>query len=448
MPHHVRPGRRSSGLPHHFLDSRLSLLLFILGGVLAGGGTRAVAAAPSAVAAPPPGKILETLRAGHPRLIGSPSDFERIRLAVKTDATLGSWWAKMAAEATNQLAAKLVRYDIPDGLRLLGVSRRVVERSYLLGMAWQLTGDRRYADRVRENLDAAAGFPDWNPRHFLDTAEMAHGFAIGLDWCGDAWTPAQRTALKQALVEKALKPALEVYRRAPEKGGWPRARHNWNQVCNGGIAMGALAVADESPELAGELIAAAVASLPLAMAEYGPDGAWSEGPGYWNYATIYNVAILAAFESALGTDFGLSRIPGFAQTGDYALHIASTTGRTYNYADGRDGILRSPHLSWLARKFGKPRWAVVQKANATPHPTDLLWYDPTLANATNLPPEPLDRHFRNAEVVTLRSSAGTDPDWLLAVVTNALTDPTLLEFERESVTAAADPTVYRVNLSQ
>ncbi|GGO85400.1 hypothetical protein GCM10011584_05280 [Nocardioides phosphati] len=44
-------------------------------------------------------------------------------------------------------------------------------------------------------------------------------------------------------------------------------------------------------------------------------------------------------------------------------------------------------------------------------------------------------------------SAGTDPDWLLAVVTNALTDPTLLEFERESVTAAANPTVYRVNLA-
>ena len=33
-------------------------------------------------------------------------------------------------------------------------------------------------------------------------------------------------------------------------------------------------------------------------------------------------------------------------------------------------------------------------------------------------------------------------------VWRALTDPTLLEFERESVTAAADPTVYRVNLSQ
>ena len=45
-------------------------------------------------------------------------------------------------------------------------------------------------------------------------------------------------------------------------------------------------------------------------------------------------------------------------------------------------------------------------------------------------------------------SAETDSDWLLAVVTNALTDPTLREFDRESVTAAADPTVYRVNLAQ
>ena len=44
-------------------------------------------------------------------------------------------------------------------------------------------------------------------------------------------------------------------------------------------------------------------------------------------------------------------------------------------------------------------------------------------------------------------TAKTDPDWLLAVVTNAVTDPTLVEYERNAVTAAADPTVYRVNLA-
>lgn len=44
--------------------------------------------------------------------------------------------------------------------------------------------------------------------------------------------------------------------------------------------------------------------------------------------------------------------------------------------------------------------------------------------------------------------AETDPDWLLAVVTNALSDsPTLTRFDRQTVVAAADPTVYRVNLA-
>jgi hypothetical protein len=43
--------------------------------------------------------------------------------------------------------------------------------------------------------------------------------------------------------------------------------------------------------------------------------------------------------------------------------------------------------------------------------------------------------------------AEQDASWSLAVVTTALSDPTLLEFERDAVIAAADATVFRVNLS-
>ena len=46
------------------------------------------------------------------------------------------------------------------------------------------------------------------------------------------------------------------------------------------------------------------ASIVLAMKTFGPDGGWPEGPGYWNYATAYNIFYLAALETALGTDFG------------------------------------------------------------------------------------------------------------------------------------------------
>ena len=94
------------------------------------------------------------------------------------------------------------------------------------------------------------------------------------------------------------------------KAWWTQSEYNWNQVCNGGLAIGALAIADEAPQIASEVVAQAVASTPIALASYAPDGGWAEGPGYWIYATRYTVALLAALESALGTDFGLSDSPG------------------------------------------------------------------------------------------------------------------------------------------
>ena len=41
------------------------------------------------------------------------------------------------------------------------------------------------------------------------------------------------------------------------------------------------------------------------------DGGWDEGPGYWAYATQYNIFYLSALQTALGTDFGFDKQPGF-----------------------------------------------------------------------------------------------------------------------------------------
>src|SRR5207248_2029286 len=180
------------------------------------------------------------------------------------------------------LRASPSRYEIPDGLRLLETSRRVMGRIYTLALVYRLNAEPRYAQRAWQELAAAADFKDWNPRHFLDTAEMTHAFAIGYDWLYDYWTPEQRATLRTAIVEKGIKPALEIENK---KAWWAATSYNWNQVCNGGIGMGALAVADEEPDLAGDFLGKALKSIQLAMAEYGPDGAWPEGPGYWNYAT-------------------------------------------------------------------------------------------------------------------------------------------------------------------
>jgi hypothetical protein len=267
-----------------------------------------------------------------------------------------------------------------------------------------------------ERVGSGSELPDWNPKHFLDTAEMTYAFAIGYDWLYHVWTPEQRTVLRTAMVTEGFEPALIAYR-SPGKGvgWWVTSEHNWNQVCHGGIGIGALVLADEEPQRAGEILTNVVRYLPLAMKHFAPDGAWDEGPGYWSYATQYNVAILAALQTALGTDYGLSQIPGFDQTGNFPVYIAGPIGRTFNYADGGDRAGGAAQLFWLASRFNKPGWASYQMnfAERSPNAFDMLWgaswSAPQSGTTTTASVFPLDRYFRDAEVVTMRS-AWNDPN--------------------------------------
>jgi hypothetical protein len=46
---------------------------------------------------------------------------------------------------------------------------------------------------------AVAAFADWNPSHFLDTAEMTAGLALGYDWFADL-SAATRATVRQAMI--------------------------------------------------------------------------------------------------------------------------------------------------------------------------------------------------------------------------------------------------------
>jgi hypothetical protein len=350
------------------------------------------------ISVPPGSEIIGKLSTAHPRLLVSPGGFEALKQRIAATPELESWRQKIRAEANDILKQPPSRYEIPDGLRLLATSRRVMNRIYVLALTCRLDDQKKYADRAWDELSAAASFKDWNPRHFLDTAEMTHAFAIAYDWLYDLWSPEQREGLRKAMIEKGLTPALAVYR---GRGGWARAHHNWNQVCNGGIGMGALAVGDLEPELAGEILHSAVESIQLAMKEFAPDGAWNEGPGYWNYATIYNVVFLAGLQTALRTDYDLSQIPGFDQTGFFPIYLTGPTLRTFNYADGGDRLIRAPQMFWLARRFTQPSFAEYERRHASPGPLDLVWYDPGEKDARKTPA--LDKYFQGCEVAAFRS---------------------------------------------
>ena len=362
-------------------------------------------------------QVLATLREGHPRVLATREDFQRLRKIVAENAEAAQWFAALRKEGEEPLP--LPSREGKTGLNYnLKGSATLRHRAFLLGLLFQLSGDKSLAGRLWPDLEYAIHAEDWRPSHFLTTAEVTSALGIAYDWLYEAWTPDQRGQIRKALIEKGLNPAIAVYHYAANGGpsdaandGWPKVNHNWNQVCNGGLLVGALAIADEQPETAREVIHSALNSLPLALAEYAPDGAWAEGPDYWAFATEYTVEGLAALNTALGTDFGLSSMPGLSNTGDFLLHTSGPTGLRFNFSDSGMGALRaySP-LFWLATRYDAPRFAARQIPNAAkkPQPLDLLWGAQWIGRHPENRIEPLCRYFSRHSLVTLRS-AWNDP---------------------------------------
>jgi len=368
---------------------------------------------------PPPDDVLDTLVETRPRVIVTAADFARAGRLIETDPVAKRWFAGLREDAADMVDEPLPEHELRDGKRMLFVSREVLKRTQTLAVVYRLSDDdaerQRCLDRVWAEMRAVAAFPDWNPGHFLDTAEMCTAVAIAYDWLYDAWTDEQRALVRSAMLKHALRVAERAYGLTGDKPAWwTNVHHNWNQVCNGGIAMGALALAEHEPQLAGRLVHAAVTRLPKAMAEYAPDGGYPEGPMYWAYGTRYNVWLLATLGAALGTGFGLSEAEGFAATGSFPLQMLGPSGQTFNFADAGGGRGGDPVLLWLAGEFDQPGWAWERVRQHQGTPLDLLWYrpselgDPPAEGEVHPAPMPLDALYKRVGAVAMRSGRGGD----------------------------------------
>lgn len=351
--------------------------------------------------------LLANLKPEHPRLLITEETLRNTRQLLAEDERARALLSRLRSRGETLLAEPAVKYELI-GPRLLTQSRNCVERVYVFATLYLLAPEARWLDGVRNNLRSAANFPNWNPSHFLDVAEMTHAFAIAYDWLHDALNADDRRVIREAIVEKGLRPGISTgYEGGP--GGvparWAINTNNWNQVCNGGMVLGALAIAESEPELANKILPAALKSLPAAMKGFAPDGGWFEGVGYWQYTLRYTVPLLAGLETALGNRFGIDEARGFSETGDFYLHGTGPTGLFFNFSDCRRQLDRGfPWLHWMARRFDRPLWHWAASANASgEHPLSLLWYQPS-----PLPPRdgstPRDRVFLGMHAAMLRSS--------------------------------------------
>jgi len=294
--------------------------------------------------------LLARLRPEHPRLLITTNDMALLRAAGTTNAVSAAIEDRVIAAARTALDKPLLNYE-KQGKRLLAVSREALRRIGLWSFAYRLRREKVFADRAEKEMLNLAAFKDWNPSHFLDTAEMTAALAIGYDWLFDALAASNRMTIREAIVAKGIDPALDPKARW---NGWQRTENNWNQVCFGGLTLGALAVAEDEPVRARELLARARTNNVMGLKPYAPDGVYPEGPGYWSYGTTYQVLLLSALESALATDWELSASPGFLASAAALVELTGPTGRPFNFADGGDGVAFRAALFWFAQKLNRP----------------------------------------------------------------------------------------------
>ncbi|HEX4134481.1 MAG TPA: heparinase II/III family protein [Bryobacteraceae bacterium] len=367
---------------------------------------------------------LRPLRAEHPRLILLDPELDRLRSLIRDNPLAHRIYLDLERESDRLLTTPVSEYRLT-GPRLRTQTRRVLDRVSTLAFMYRLTQRDSYQKRAVAELRAGAAFKDWNPAIFPDTADMAHAFALGYDWLYKSLSPEERVWIRDAIVGKALDPVIPIYQR---DNTWPRDRFNANIICNAGIGLAVLAIANDRNNEAdqsindkcGAVLRNVFESIPHGLTTYGIEGSWPEGMAYWESVTRYAVAFFSALQTALGNDYGLSAFHGVDRAGRYRIHMTGPTGKVFNFGDSAEDIGLSPEMFWMARRFGMPpyAWSEQKALDRTTHPDayDLVWFDPNArAPQQQTPPWPLDAIFRGVDVTCFRSS-WDDPNALYLAV--------------------------------
>ena len=351
----------------------------------------------------------------HPRIFFPPDALVPLQQRIASDPLAKQLHATAIRQAEACLTERNVRYEIPDGKRLLAESRRAIKCVLLTAYAWRMTGEARHFERCVSELDAACALKDWNPSHFLDVAEMATAVAIGYDWLYPKLSPEQRQRYATVLVSHALN---AIGKR--NDGWWRGPTNNWSQVCSGGLMLAADAVSDVESDLSKNILAHCSQLIRKCERFYQPEGSYPEGPGYWHYGTTYQVLAMALMER----DESIKLAPVWKMTSHYLLHATGPSGMPFNYADAGTGQAEcSPAQTWLASRTHDPlactavrellarRYAATEKH--PPHdrflPLTLLW----LPAAAAAPPAALHASFQGEQALAfMRSGWTADALWL------------------------------------
>lgn len=220
----------------------------------------------------------------------------------------------------------------------------------LLGLAYRMTGEEKFASKLKDILLDYSSRNTWEGQTLLKrnppwtaglgTSHTSYDIALGYDCIYDYLTASERAQIAQAIVKLGIQPAqmdwlnpLTSYHTFDSMG------HNWWSACVYMAGFAALAVRNEIPEAtkwakeieatAREWINFSGSVLQNKPPTFDRDGGFYESTSYASYALREYLVFLNAFENAL-PDEESYRAPILDKIGDFFINT------TYFVKDGND----------------------------------------------------------------------------------------------------------------
>ena len=362
----------------------------------------------------------------HPRISANADDFTRLREEIQTNQHKKKWFESVKQTADKLLETEASKYEITNG-RLLDVANETFIRAQSLGFAYQITGDLRYAERLLKELKAVCAFPDWHPEHFLDTGTMAQAVGLGFDWIYDTISDDDKIFIMENAKKLGLDQAHDGYFGHPGYSDtfWLQTETNWGIIVNGGILTLATSISELDIDYAMEVVQNALRSMEYTIYRFAPDGAWYEGPNYWNYMFKNYAYSASGYETAFGEVHESVNYKGTDGLAKYRMFVSDPRDVVNNFNDSEGGRINSEGEMYLAHvkndlPLMKDRAQYFDKYNGNGTVYDILWYDVNAENAM-LSDYPLDSYYRETEFFSFRQS-WDDPDALWVSATGGSAD--------------------------
>ena len=362
-------------------------------------------------------EMTKVIANGHPYMIATKDKIAKIKeYAFGRDEFLTEQYSLVKAEADKLLNTALFKMDEQIANNSANNTNAMLSYTHTMTLAlvYLVEGDSRYAQRAYDQMQYLCNLDSWGRAQLIDNVQFAWAVGFCYDWLYDWLNAEQREFLVSNLRRLHLDMASDVFKN-PQKAEYKDSFYQAFFVeSNHGLMdtsctfLAAMAIADTDMDFATELMALSQKQFNTPVSNLYPDGQWYEGYSYWGYVGPYVARFMQSMKGAFGHCFGYDEVDFLKKLADFPIYMTSnfaavtTDNSHFQLTPTPNPIYYT--IGTLANDHNLQTLSVNQiKEFKNPDAIFLLMYDP-LKNYDGEVKLNLDKHFRNIDDVTLRSS--------------------------------------------